>query len=155
VVVGKLLGADADEVDMLALFQDEAGGLNGVAKALDTGHATGSHAAAVHEEGVKLNAAVRGEEAALSGVECGVVFEDCDGCFDGVEGRASAGEDGLAGLKGGANACFMGGSRIGWNGPCATMNEESGSVGGMGGHRDMVVHCAAMGPNRVWRVVGF
>jgi len=84
--VGKLLGAGADEVDVGAFFQDEAGGLDGVAKAFNAGHAAGLHAASVHEEGVKLDSAVRGEEAAAAGIEGGIVFKDGDGGFDGVEG---------------------------------------------------------------------
>jgi hypothetical protein len=107
--VGKLLRAGADEVDVRALFEDEAGGLDGVAEAFDTGHAASLHAAAVHEEGVELDAAVGGEKAAAAGVEGGVVFEDGDGCFDGIEGRAAAREDGIAGFKGVADTGFVGG----------------------------------------------
>ena len=47
--VGELLRAGADEIDVRALFKDEAGGLDGIAEAFDTGHAAGFHAAAVHE----------------------------------------------------------------------------------------------------------
>jgi hypothetical protein len=87
---GELLGAIADEVDMVALFEDQAGGLNGIAQALDAGYASGLHAAAVHEERVKLDAAVGGEKAAAAGVEGGVVFEDGDGGFNGIEGGCAA-----------------------------------------------------------------
>ena len=96
---GELLGAFADEVDVRGFFEDEAGGLDGVAEALDAGDAAGFHAAAVHEECVELDAAVGGEEAAAAGVEGGVVFEDGDGGFDGIEGRAAAREDTIAGFE--------------------------------------------------------
>jgi hypothetical protein len=128
--VGELLGAGADEVDVRAFFEDQAGGLNGVAEALDTGHAASLHAAAVHEEGVELDAAVGGEKAAAAGVEGGVVFEDGDGGFDGIEGRAAAREDGIAGFKGVADTGFVSGSGVGGDGPCAAVDEESGSVDG-------------------------
>ena len=41
---------------------------------------------AVHEQGVELHAAVAGEEAAASGVEGVVVFEDGDGGLDRIDG---------------------------------------------------------------------
>ena len=126
--VGKLLGAVADEVDMRALFEDQAGGLDGVAEALDAGHAAGLHAAAVHEEGIELDAAIGGEEAAAAGVEGGVVFEDGDGGFDGVESRAAAGKNGVAGFKRAADAGLVGGSGVGGDGPGAAVDEESGDV---------------------------
>jgi hypothetical protein len=97
VVVGKLLGTGADEVDMLALFEDEARGLDGVTEALDASHAASFHAAAIHKQRVKLDTAIGGEETASAGVEAGVVFKDGYGCFNGVEGGASTGKDGLAG----------------------------------------------------------
>jgi hypothetical protein len=84
--MGELLGSGADEIDMGALFENEARGLDGIAEAFDTGHAASLQAAAVHEKGVELNAAVGGEKAAATGVEGGIVFEDGDGCFDGIEG---------------------------------------------------------------------
>jgi len=135
--LGKVLCAGADEVDVLAFFKDQAGGLNGVAQALDAGYAAGLHAAAVHEKRIELDAAVGGEKTAAAGIEGGIVFEDGDGGLDGVEGRCSAREKGVAGFKGAADAGLMGASGVGWNGPCATMNEESGGMGG-GGHGVMV-----------------
>jgi hypothetical protein len=127
---GKLLGSGADEVDVRALFEDQASGLNGVAESLDAGYAAGLHAAAVHEKGVELNAAVGGEKAAAAGVEGGVVFEYSDGGFDGIEGRATAREDGVAGLERVADTGLVGLSGVGGDGPCATVDEKSGSVNG-------------------------
>jgi len=48
--LGKLLGASADKIDVLAVFEDQAGGMNGIAEAFDAGHAASLHAATVHEE---------------------------------------------------------------------------------------------------------
>jgi len=136
--VSKLLSAGADEVDVLAFFKDEAGGLDGVAKVLDTGDTAGAHAATVHEERVKLDAAIGGEEAAAAGVEGGVVFKDGDGGFNGVKGRSPAGEEVVSGLKGGKDAGLVGRGSVSGDGPCAPVNEEDGRVGAGDGHGDMV-----------------
>jgi len=133
---GKALRAFSDEIDVLALFEDEAGGLDGVAKALDAGYAAGFHAAAIHEQGVELDAAVGGEEAAAAGVEGGVVFKDSDGGFNGVNGGAAEGENGVASFKGAADTGLVGGCGIGGNGPGAAVDEEGGVVSGWGCHGD-------------------
>jgi hypothetical protein len=86
---GEGFRARSDEVDVGAFVEDEAGGLDGVAEAFDAGYAAGAEGGSVHEEGVELDAAFGGEEAAAAGVEGGVVFEDGDGGFDGVGGGAS------------------------------------------------------------------
>jgi hypothetical protein len=103
------LGAFADEVDVRTFLEDEACGVDGIAEALDAGDAAGFHAAAIHEEGVELDATVGGEEAATAGVEGGVVFKDGDGGFYGVDGRAPAGEDFVTDFESVAHAGFMGG----------------------------------------------
>jgi hypothetical protein len=123
---GEALGAFPNEVDVGGLFEDESSGLDGVAQALDTGNAAGFHAAAVHEERVELDAAVGGEKAAAAGVEGGVLFKDGDGCFDGVESRASAGEDGIAGFEGFADADLVGLGSVRGNGPCTAVDEQDG-----------------------------
>jgi hypothetical protein len=132
--LGKLLGAVADEVDVVAFFKDQARGLNGIAQALDAGNSACLHAAAVHEECVKLHAAIGGEKAAAAGVEGGVVFENCDGGFDSVEGGCSAREKGVASFESLADTVQVVGSGVGGNGPCATVNEESGRVESRRGH---------------------
>ena len=148
--VGELLSAGADEVDVGAFFQHQPRGLDGVAKALDTGHTAGLHAAAVHQQGIELNAAIGGEETAAAGIEGGVVFEDSDGGFDGVEGRAAASEDPVAGLQRVAYACLVGSCRVGRDGPGASVDEQNGSVCGRGRHRTIVEHCAAPLPIPSW-----
>ena len=140
--VGELFSAGTDEVDVRAFFEYEAGGLNGIAKALDTGYAAGLHAAAVHEQGVKLDASVGGEEAAAASVEGGVVFKYGNGGFDGVKGGTAEGEDFVAGFEGVAHAGFVGACGVGGDGPGASVDEEGGIVSGLGGHGDMVAHKA-------------
>ena len=136
--VGKALRAFPDKVDVRRLLQDEAGGLDGVAEAFDAGYAAGLHASAVHEQGIELDTAIGGEKAAAAGVECGVIFQDGDGSFNGMEGRAAVGEDGLARFEGGADTGFVGGCRFGWDGPSTAVDEESGRVDARGCHGDMV-----------------
>ena len=114
---GELLGTGTDEVDMRALFEDETGGLDGVAEALDTGYAAGFHAASIHEQGVELHSTVSGEEAAAAGVEGGVVFKDGDGGFNGVDGGAAEGEDLVAGFKSVADTGLVGRGCVGRDGP--------------------------------------
>ena len=132
--LGEAFRAFSNKVDVRASFEDEASGADGVAEALDAGDAAGFHASAIHEEGVELDAAVGGEEAAAAGVEGGIVFEDGDGGFDGVEGGAADGEDGITGFEGGTDAGLVGGGGFGGDGPCAAVNEEGGIVRGRGGH---------------------
>jgi hypothetical protein len=142
VSLGKLLGAVTDKVDMVALFEDQAGGLNGITKALDAGYASSLHAAAVHEESIKLYAAVGGEKAAAACVEGRVIFEDSDGGFNGIEGGCTARKKGVAGFKSLADTVQVVGSGVGGNGPCATVNDKSWGVESRGGHRVMVEHLA-------------
>jgi len=120
----------ADEVDVGAFFEDQARGVDRIAEALDAGDAAGFHAASVHEEGVELYAAVGGEKAAAPSVEGGIVFEEGDGCFDGIDGRATTCQDFVPDLEGAAHAGFVCGCGVGRNGPCAAMNQEGGIVSG-------------------------
>ncbi len=138
--VGELLRAWADEVDVTAFFQNQPSSLNGVAQTLDAGHASRLHAAAVHQQGVELDAAVRGEKAAPAGVEGGVVFEDGDGGFNGIQSRSAARKNGIAGLQRIADPGLVGGRGVGGDGPCAAVDEKRGSVVGGSGHRIIVDH---------------
>jgi hypothetical protein len=138
--VGKALRAFSHEVDVGTFLKDEACGVDRIAQVFDAGDAAGFHAASVHEEGIELNAAVGGEEAASSSVEGGIVFEDGDGGFNGIDGCAAAGEDFVTDFEGVAHAGLVSGSSVGGDGPCSAMHEKGGVVGGGEGcHSDMVV----------------
>jgi len=140
--LGEEFGSFSHEVDMRALFEDEARSVDGIAEALDAGDTAGLHATSVHEEGVELDAAVGGEEAAATGVEGGIVFEDGDGGFDGVDGCAATGEDLVADFESVTNAGLVRLSCVGGDGPGSAMDEQGRIVGGgMRDHSDMVVHC--------------
>lgn len=127
-------GSGSDEVDVRAFFENDAGGVDGIADALDASDSAGFHAASIHEERVELDAAVGGEEAAAACVEGGVVFEDGDGGFNRIDGCTAAGKDFMAGFERAAHAGFVCG-RVGvGNGPGASMDEERGVVGCGGSH---------------------
>jgi len=139
VSLGEALRAFAYEVDVRALFEDEACSMDGIAEALDAGDAAGFHAATVHEESIKLDATVGGEKAAAARVEGGIVLEDGYGCLDGVDGGAAAGEDFVTDFEGAAHASFMSGSGVCGDGPCSAMDEKGGIVScGEGCHSDIV-----------------
>jgi hypothetical protein len=135
---GEALSAFTDEVDVWRLFKNESGGADGVAEAFDAGDAAGFHATAIHEKGVKLDAAVGGEEAAAAGIEGGVIFEGCDGGLDGVEGGAAQGKDGVARLEGAADTGLVGLGCVVGDGPCAAVNQEDGVADGGSRHGVMV-----------------
>ena len=126
---GKFFSAGADEIDVGALFQHQAGSQNGIANALDTRHAASFHSSAVHQESVELYTAVGGEEASAAGIEGRVIFENDDGCFDSVEGGTSAREDMEACFERGANSDLVGGRIGGRYGPGSAVNQENGHVG--------------------------
>jgi hypothetical protein len=135
---GELLCALADEVDVGTLFQDQAGGLDGVSEAFDASHTASFHAATIHEQGIQLNSSIEGEKAAAAGVEGGIVFKDGDGGFNGVESGAAEGEDVIASFESVANTRFVSGRGLSGNSPCAAVDEEDGRVCGRECHRDMV-----------------
>jgi hypothetical protein len=56
VLVGEGFCAGADEVNVGAFVEHEAGGLDGVAEVFDAGYAAGAEGVAVHEQRVELDA---------------------------------------------------------------------------------------------------
>jgi hypothetical protein len=110
------------EVNVGALVEDEASGLDGVAKVFDAGYATGAEGGSVHEEGVELDFAFGGEEAAAAGVEGGVVFEDGHGGFYGVGGGATFAEDLVTGFEGAGDAALVVFGHFGRDGPGAAVD---------------------------------
>ena len=146
-------GVGSNEVDVRALLKDDARGLDGVAKVLDTGNAAGLHASAVHEEGIELDAAIGGEEGATTGVEGGVIFEDGDGGFDGIEGRTAAGQNGIAGGEGMLYAGEMFGFGVGGNGPCTAVHQKDGERGILLRHKNMLAKLGGEGGDDGGKVV--
>ncbi len=123
--LGERFGAEADKVNVGALVEDEPSGLDGIAEALHAGHAAGAQGGAVHQERVELHAAIAGEEAAASGVEGGIVFEDGDGSLDRIERAAAAFEDLPAFLERIEDALLVGFELVGGDVPRAAVNEKN------------------------------
>ena len=87
---GKILGAFGNEHHVGAFFEDSAGGLNRVFHTAQARDGASAERGSVHDDGVALDVAIKSEMRAEAGIEDGIVFEDDDGGFDGVE-RVAAG----------------------------------------------------------------
>jgi hypothetical protein len=98
-VRGKVIGAGADQHDVRRLLHYGARERDGIARALHVGNRTGSHGLAIHDRGIELIGAIRGEDRAAARVEERIIFEQLDGGFDGVERRASLIENVGSGVK--------------------------------------------------------
>ena len=119
------LRAIGDEHHVRTIFEDFAGDLNGVLYALQAGSGACAKRCAVHDDGVAFDAAVKIEMRAVTGVEDGIVLEDHDGGFDGVESGTAARKNGPAGSEGAMAAGFARVDGIVRNVPGAAMNNES------------------------------
>src|SRR5271170_4682526 len=107
---------------MRAFVEGQARGLDRIAEAFDAGDSAGAESGSVHEQGVKLNAAVAGKETAPSGIESLVVFEDSDGGFDGFDGGGTVLEEGISDGQRVGYALLVGFDHVVGDGPCATVN---------------------------------
>src|SRR6202171_1365901 len=88
------LSAFGDEHHVRGIFEDLAGDLNGILDAMQSGARRGVKRCAFQDDGAAFDVAVEIEVRAVTGVEDGVVFEDDDGGFDGVQSGAAAAQDG-------------------------------------------------------------
>jgi hypothetical protein len=120
------LGSGADEVDMRAFFENETGSLDGIAKTLDAGDATGAKSSTVHHECVELDSAVTSEEGAATSIEGVVVFHDGDGGLDSVERGALFRENRPTGGERVRDTTLVGGDGGGGHGPGTAVDEKNG-----------------------------
>lgn len=93
---GETLRAFGDKHHVRAIFENFSRGLDGIPHALQGGGGASAKRRAVHDDGVTFDAAIEIEVRAVAGIEDGIILEDHDGSFDGVEGRSAAREDGPA-----------------------------------------------------------
>ena len=114
---------------MRTFFEDGARGLNGIFDAAKTGDGTGAQRGGVHDDGVAFDVAIEIEMRAVASVEDGIVFEDSDGGFDGVEGVAAVGENGPAGMKRAKATGIAGFDGVVGNVPGSAVDDERGSHG--------------------------
>jgi len=119
---GEALGAIGNEHHVRAILEDFASEMDGIFDALQSGGSAGAQRGAVHDDSVTFNVAVQIQVRTVTGVENGIVFEDDDSGFDGVESGAAAGEDGPAGGEGALAAGFAGVDGI--VGECPTRRRE-------------------------------
>ncbi len=122
--LGEAFGTIGDEHHVRAIFENFAGGLDGILDALQGGRSAGAQRRAVHDDGVAFDAAVEIEMRAVTSVKDGVVFEDHDGSFDGVESGATTRQDGPAGRESALAAGFAGVNGLIGNVPRAAVNNE-------------------------------
>lgn len=122
---GEALRAFSDEHHMRAMLENLARELNGILDALQSGGGAGAKRRAIHDDGVAFDAPVKIEVRAVTGVEDGGVFEDGDGGFDGVQGRAAAVQDGPTRSEGGMAPGFTSLHGFVRNVPRAAMNNET------------------------------
>ena len=129
VLRGEALGAFGDEHHVRRFFEDGARGANGILDAVKTGDGAVAKRGGVHDDGVVFDLAIEIEMGAETSIEDGIIFENDDGGFDGVEGVTATGENVPSGVKSAETAGFAGVDGIIGNIPSTTMNNESRSHG--------------------------
>src|SRR5258708_32573296 len=92
------LRASTDEHHVRAIFEDLAGGPDGVLDALQRGRSAGAKGAAVHDDGVAFDVAVKIGVRAVTGVEDGGVLEGDERGFDGVHSGSAGLAEGPTGV---------------------------------------------------------
>ena len=121
---GEVFGTFGDEHHVGRFFEDSARGLDGIFDAAKTGNGAGAERGGVHDDGVAFDVAVECEMGAETGVEDGVVFEDDNSGFDGVERAAAVFENSPAGLESAETAGFAGVDGVIGNVPGTAVNNE-------------------------------
>jgi len=121
---GEVFGAFGDEHHVRALFEDCAGGLNGIFHAAQARDGTGAEGGGVHHDGVAFDVAIEREMGAKAGVENGIVLQDNDGGFDGVERVAAVFQNPPAGMESEEAAGFTGINGVIGDVPGAAVNDE-------------------------------
>jgi len=122
--VGEIFGALGDEHHVGTFFEDRAGGLDGIFNATQSCDGASAERCGVHDDGVALDVAIKSEMRAEAGIEDGIVFEDDDGGFDGVERVATGFQNIPASLKSAKAAGFTNVDGIIGDVPGAAMNNE-------------------------------
>ena len=103
---GELLGAFRDEHHVGAFFEDSARGLDGIFDVVKTGDGASAESGSVHDDSVAFDVAVEIEVRTVARVENGIVFENGDDRFDGVESVAAVEENIVAGVESTETARF-------------------------------------------------
>src|SRR6266404_692109 len=121
---GEALRAFRDQHHVRTILENFARELNGILDALQRGCRAGAERSAVHDYSVALDTAVEIEMRAVARVKNGIVLENHDGGFDGVQGRAAAGEQSPAGAQCAVAAGLASVHGFVRNVPRAAMNDQ-------------------------------
>jgi hypothetical protein len=124
VLAGEVFGAFGDEHHVGTLFENGARGANRILDPAQAGDGTCAKRGGVHNDGVAFDVAIEREMRAVAGVEGGIIFENDDSGFNGVEGVAAVLENGPAGVESAEAACSAGVNGIVGNVPGAAMNNQ-------------------------------
>ena len=120
----ELLSAFGDEHHVRALLEDGARGLDGIFDTPKTGDGACAECGRVHDDGIAFDVAIDVEMRTVARVEDGIVFEDDDGGFDGIEGVAAVAEHTPTCAKSAEAARVAGVNGVVRDVPCPAMNDE-------------------------------
>jgi hypothetical protein len=106
------------------MLEDGTRNANGIFDMAQTGSGTSAKCGRVHDDGVAFDLAIEIQVGAEASVEDGIVFEDDDGGFDGIEGMAAVREHTPTRAKGAEAARVAGVFGVVRDIPRTAMNDE-------------------------------
>jgi len=106
------------------MLEDGTRNANGIFDMAQTGSGTSAKRGRVHDDGVAFDLAIEIQMGAEAGVKDGIVFEDDDGGFDGIEGVTAVAEYTPTGAKGAEAARVAGVNSVVRDVPRTAMNDE-------------------------------
>jgi len=109
---------------MRSVLEDGTGNANGIFDMAQPGSGTSAKRGRVHDHGVAFDLAIEIQVGAKASVEDGIVFEDDDGGFDGIEGVAAVAEHTPTRAKSAEAARVAGVNGVVRDVPCPAMNDE-------------------------------
>jgi hypothetical protein len=121
---GEALRAIGDEHHVRAVLENFARELDGILDAMQVGGGAGAKRGAVHHDGVAFDVPVEIEMRAVAGIEGGIILENHDGGFDGVQSGAAKRKNGPAGGERAAAAGVAGFDGVVGNVPRAAVNDK-------------------------------
>jgi len=121
------LGACGDEHHVRRVLEDGAGNTNGILDVAQSRDGTGAKRGRVHDDRVAFDLAVKIQVGTITGVEDGIIFEDDDGGFDGVESVAAVDQHAPTSAKSAEAAGIAGFNGFIGNVPGTAVDNERGS----------------------------
>lgn len=124
VLVGEFFRAAGDQHHVLTVFQDCARQADGIVNMFDCGDCAGFQRVAIHQDRVELHVAFAIQVRAISGVERGVVFQNHNSGFDGVNRGAAGGKNFPSGFERALDSGAAGFHRFVGDVPGAAVNDQ-------------------------------